>query len=333
MTVTADPDLTPQGALPTVAGVHPLSRSEVIDAVARVVARQGPGALRWAAIVKEAGSASVSQAWEWYPDLQALLDECYSRTAQGIEESLLVGETAPGTALEKLAAFLVAALDTRRERGSFLSFRVSDDLPERQRRRLRERELMLLTRLKRILMKGQHDGSLALRHVDSACAMIFACLEVPATAAEGPEQRMWDGELIELLLAALAEPHAPESVLRREIEVAHGNCRCGTVRYEIDGPFDVMSHCHCSICRMQQGTAFATYVSVPKGRFRWIAGQEQVTRYIADSDQPAETRSFCSRCGSPTPSLDAGGGTAYCPAENLQRDLGIRPQSHVFVRP
>jgi hypothetical protein len=332
MTVTSDSDLTPQGASRSGAAAHPLSRSEVIDAIARVVARQGPGALRWASIVKEAGSSSVSQVWEWYPDLQALLDECYSRTAQGIEESLLVGETAPGSALEKLAAFLVAALDIRRDRGSFLSFRVGDDLPEQQRRRLRERELMLLTRLKRILMKGQQDGSLALRHVDSACAMIFACLEVPATAGDGPEQRMWDGELIELLLAALAEPHAPESVLRREIEVAHGNCRCGTVQYEIDGPFDVMSHCHCSICRMQQGTAFATYVSVPQGRFRWIAGQEQVTHYTADASQPVEQRSFCSRCGSPMPSIDAGG-TAYCPAENLQRDLGIRPQSHVFVRP
>ncbi len=88
MTVTRDPNLT---------AAHSMSRSEVIDAVARVVARQGPGALRWAAIVKEAGSPSVSQAWEWYPDLQALLDECYSRTAQGIEESLLVGETAPAT--------------------------------------------------------------------------------------------------------------------------------------------------------------------------------------------------------------------------------------------
>ncbi|HTC51367.1 MAG TPA: GFA family protein [Steroidobacteraceae bacterium] len=328
-----NPDLTPQGDLPPKTTAPSLSRSEVIDAVARVVARQGPGALRWAAIVKESGSPSVSQAWEWYPDLQALLDECYSRTAQGLEESLLVGETAPGTALEKLAAFLVAALDIRRERGSFLSFRVGDDLPERQRRRLRERELMLLTRLKRILMKGQHDGSLALRHVDSACAMIFACLEVPATAGEGPEQRMWDGELIELLLAALAEPHAPESVLRREIEVAQGSCRCGAVSYEIDGPFDVMSDCHCSICRMQQGTAFATYVSVPMGRLRWIAGQEQVTHYAAPSGQPAEQRSFCRHCGSPTPSLDGVGGTAYCPAENLQRDLGIRPQSHVFVRP
>jgi hypothetical protein len=333
MTLMSDSDLTAPGASAPASTSPSLSRSEVIDAVARVVARQGPGALRWAGIVNQAGSPSVSQAWEWYPDLQALLDECYSRTAQGFEDSLLVGETAPGTALEKLAAFLVAALDIRRERGSFLSFRVSDDLPERQRRRVRERELMLLTRLKRILMKGQQDGSLALRHVDSACAMIFACLEVPATAGDGPEQRMWDGELIELLLAALAEPHAPESVVRREIEVAHGNCRCGAVSYEIDGPFDVMSHCHCSICSMQQGTAFATYVSVPKGRFRWIAGRDKVTRYRAESDQPAEQRAFCSRCGSPTPSMDDGSPTAFCPAENLQRDLGIRPQSHVFVRP
>ncbi len=174
---------------------------------------------------------------EWYPDLQALLDECYSRTAQGLEESLLVGETAPGTALEKLAAFSGgrAGYPSRARLVPVVSG-VSDDLPERQRRRLRERELMLLTRLKRILMKGQQDGSLAMRHVDSACAMIFACLEVPATAGVGPEQRMWDGELIELLLAALAEPHAPESVLRREIEVAQGGCRCGAVSYEIDGP-------------------------------------------------------------------------------------------------
>jgi hypothetical protein len=84
---------------------------------------------------------------------------------------------------------------------------------------------------------------------------------------------------------------------------------------------------------MQQGTAFATYVSVPQGRFRWMAGQEQVTHYAAASDQPAEQRSFCSRCGSPTPSLDAQGASANCPAENLQRDLGIRPQTHIFVRP
>ena len=307
-----------------------LSRTAVIDAVARVVARRGPAAVRWGAIAQDAGSPSVSQAWDWFPDLQALLHECYSRSAQGMEESLLKGETAPGNALDKLAAFLVAALEIRRERGSFLSFRVGDDLPDTERRRLRERDMMIRTRLKRILMRGQRDGSLALRHMDSACAMILACLEVPAEAGDGAEQRMWDGELIELLLAALAEPHAPESVLRREIDVAQGGCFCGEVRYEIDGPFDVMSHCHCSICRMQQGTAFATYVSVPLPKFRFLAGEAAITHFAAATD---ERRSFCSRCGSPTPTLNPEAGVALCPAENLQRDLGIRPQSHVFVRP
>ena len=143
---------------------------------------------------------------------------------------------------------------------------------------------------------------------------------------------MWDGELIELLLAALAEPHVPESVLHRNIEVAHGNCRCGEVRYEIDGPFDVMANCHCSLCRARQGLTQASQVTVPMGRFRWIAGRERVTHYTARSGQAGEQCSFCSRCGSPMPFLDAGGDRAYCPAESLQQDLGIRPRSHVFVR-
>ncbi len=167
--------------------------------------------MQFAAIASEVGPAA--QVQDWYPDMLQLVDECYARTAQGLEEALLAGETAPGSALDKVAAFLVSALDIRRERGSFLSFRASDELPEKQRRRVRERELMILTRLKRVLLGGQRDQSLALRHVDSACAMILACLEVPATAGNGPEQRMWDGEMIELLLAALAEPHAPQSVI------------------------------------------------------------------------------------------------------------------------
>jgi len=38
------------------------SRSEVVDAVARLVARRGPAALAWSTIAREAGSPSVSRA-------------------------------------------------------------------------------------------------------------------------------------------------------------------------------------------------------------------------------------------------------------------------------
>ena len=49
--------------------------------------------------------------------------------------------------------------------------------------------------------------------------------------------------------------------------MARGSCLCGGVAWEADGPFDLMSHCHCSICRKAHGAAFATYVAVPAAGF------------------------------------------------------------------
>ena len=192
------------------------SRASVVDAVARLVARRAPATICWSTIVGETGNPNAARAFGWFEDMPALVEECYSRTAQGLEESLLRAETAPGTALDKVAAFLVAAFETRRERGSLLSFQPSDGLPEAQRKRLRERDMMVRTRLKRLLVKGQRDGSLALRNTDPACHLILACLQAPAATEKGPEQQMWDAELVELLLAAIAEPHPLETSGMRE---------------------------------------------------------------------------------------------------------------------
>ncbi len=288
----------------------PLTREAVIDAVARVVARRGPSGIRWSTIAREAGGPSVSRAFRWFEDMPALIEECYSRTAQGLEESLLRAETAPGTALDKLAAFLVAALEVRRDRGSLLSFRPTEELPLVQRKRLRERELMVRTRLQRLLMKGQRDGSLALRHADAGCALILACLQASNLADDGPSQQMWDAELVELLLAALAEPHAPEPVARCAAPATRGACACGAVSYEVEGPFDVMSHCHCAMCRKHHGSAFATFVSAPLSGFRWLAGADKVTTYRSAT---VAQRSFCSLCGSVTATLEPDAGVVYCP--------------------
>jgi len=93
--------------------------------------------------------------------------------------------------------------------------------------------------LKRLLNKGRRDGSLALRNLDSACELILASLQAPDVAVDGPEQRMWDSELVELLLAALSEPHPPADEASRSVAVAHGACLCGTVRYELNGPLEL----------------------------------------------------------------------------------------------
>lgn len=136
---------------------------------------------------------------------------------QVLNHSLMCAETAPGTALDKLAAFLVAALEGRRERRESLALAAEEDLPLAERKRLREEDMMVRARLERLLIKGQRDGSIAHRQVDSASAMILACLRAPSMSRSRLEQQTWDGELVELLLAAVAEPH-PLVVLRPAAE-------------------------------------------------------------------------------------------------------------------
>ncbi len=107
-----------------------------------------------------------------------------------------------------------------------------------------------------------------------------------------------------------------------------GQCLCATVRYSVDGPFTSMLNCHCSMCRKHHGAPYATFVSAPLAGFRWICGEEAVSGYITPS---GGTRSFCRVCGSVTPIFLTQMSTVLCPAGNLEGDLGIKPQAHMFV--
>jgi hypothetical protein len=100
------------------------------------------------------------------------------------------------------------------------------------------------------------------------------------------------------------------------------------VQYEFTAPFDMMMHCHCSMCRKHHGAPFATFASTPFAAFKWLAGEDAIATYRS-SEQGR--RSFCRRCGSVAPMLMPEAGFAACPAGNLQGDPGIRPQAHLFV--
>jgi len=110
--------------------------------------------------------------------------------------------------------------------------------------------------------------------------------------------------------------------------MTHGRCLCGNVRYEIDGPFATMLHCHCSMCRKHHGTAFATWVAAPLAGFRMVAGEESVVRYASS---PGFHRSFCKVCGSVVPEGMPALGMVIAPAGNLEGDLGVTPQFHMFT--
>lgn len=304
---------------------RPVLRTDVVDAAARVITRRGDHRLRWSAIAYEVGNAQAVMASQWFEEDSDLIDECYARTFQGLSDSLLRAETAPGTALDKVAAFVVAALETRRSRGVYLSFRRGGDLPQPIQRRLHEHDTTVRMRLKRLLNKGRRDGSLALRNLDSAVELLLASLQVPTVVVDGPEQRMWDSELVELLLAALSEPHPPEAQPVKNVDVIHGSCLCGNVRYDIVGSFEVMSHCQCSMCRKHHGAAFATFVSVPLSGFHWVAGEQEISTYQSSN---YGKRTFCGHCGSMTPVVEAETGVVLCPAGNLDGEFGFRVQSH-----
>ncbi len=137
---------------------------------------------------------------------------------------------------------------------------------------------------------------------------------------------MWDGELIELLLAALAEPHAPESVLRREIEVAHGSCRCGTVRYEIDGPFDVMAHCHAPSAACSRALPLPPMSPCPRDGSAGSRGRSRLRTTRPPQTSP-RARPSAVTAAHRRPRWTPVAALANCPAENLQRDLGSDPRA------
>jgi hypothetical protein len=107
-----------------------------------------------------------------------------------------------------------------------------------------------------------------------------------------------------------------------------GTCLCGTVQYEVDGPFAMMANCHCSMCRKHHGAMFSTFASAPATGFRWTSGQDNIETYRSSEHG---RRPFCRTCGSVAPMLLPDMNLVFVPAGNLQGDPGLKPQMHMFA--
>ncbi len=108
-----------------------------------------------------------------------------------------------------------------------------------------------------------------------------------------------------------------------------GSCLCGVVSYEAAGPFDMMAHCHCSMCRKHHGAMFATFLCAPLAGFRWTSSGEDGVVVYQSSDNGH--RPFCGRCGSVVPMLMKEMDLVFLLAGNLDGDPGIRPEMHIFA--
>src|SRR4029077_14117432 len=82
--------------------------------------------------------------------------------------------------------------------------------------------------------------------------------------------------------------------LRGRPPMIKGSCACGGIRFEIEAVRS-MTHCHCTACRKLTGASLATVAHVEKDKFRWLAGEELISRY---ESAPGSFRAFCRVCGS-----------------------------------
>jgi hypothetical protein len=107
-----------------------------------------------------------------------------------------------------------------------------------------------------------------------------------------------------------------------------GSCLCGEVVWRAEGPFERMSHCHCSRCRKAHGTAFGTYLEAAAGPFALESGRKAIVPFPSS---PGFARPFCGRCGSVVPDGAATEGRVSLPAGSFEGDPGARPLAHIFV--
>jgi hypothetical protein len=102
------------------------------------------------------------------------------------------------------------------------------------------------------------------------------------------------------------------------------------VRFEVSGPFERVSACHCVSCKKISGGAGTVSGRASTDAIRILAGQELLTSY-----QPEEgsAKTFCSRCGS---NLFGGGWPesehSSVRLTSLDEAFDGRIGSHIFVR-
>lgn len=107
-----------------------------------------------------------------------------------------------------------------------------------------------------------------------------------------------------------------------------GGCFCGAVRYEIDAPLTKARACHCSRCRKAFSGASSAFAELSEpASFRWVAGEDRLTRYVSQEDYGL---AFCGTCGSTLCGLYKGEVMGVT-LGNVDGDPGVEIEFHLFV--
>ena len=76
--------------------------------------------------------------------------------------------------------------------------------------------------------------------------------------------------------------------------MAEGGCRCGAIRYRIDGEAAHNALCHCRDCQMATGAPVVGWLAVKADQFALVQGEP-----VSFTAPSGSTRQFCGTCGTP----------------------------------
>jgi hypothetical protein len=106
-----------------------------------------------------------------------------------------------------------------------------------------------------------------------------------------------------------------------------GRCLCGAITYRAEAPPLWQMHCHCESCRRTTGSAFASFIGLRDGTWRWTQGTPAIYRSSSGVE-----RLFCPACGTPMAyRADRFPGETDLYAVPLDNAETSRPTAHVHA--
>ena len=109
-----------------------------------------------------------------------------------------------------------------------------------------------------------------------------------------------------------------------------GGCNCGAVRFEVTGPLERASYCHCTRCQRRTGSAASAQAHPATDGLRILAGEHQLRAW---KPEHGGEKWFCGRCGSALFACNPTHPDALgIRMGAFDRDPGIRPSVRQFVR-
>ena len=109
-----------------------------------------------------------------------------------------------------------------------------------------------------------------------------------------------------------------------------GSCWCGGVRFKVEGPFLILSFCHCTSCKRISGGVGTANGRARSDQIDVKRGRELLTTYQPDE---GSAKTFCSVCGS---NLFGGGWPdseeSSVRLSSIDNGLEQKPDAHSYVR-